>query len=247
MILRDLHVHTFYCDGKSSPEDAVKSALGKGFEQIGLIAHSYVPFDADSCIQPERIAKFQSEVKRLKEKYHGRIDVLCGLEEDIFSEQRRDGFDYIIGSVHYLKQGERYIPIDYTPEILKDMIDGYYGGDFYACAEDYFSLTQQLAKKRPTVIGHFDLIKKFCRIIPFDSREPRYVSAWKSAADALLKLGVPFEINTGGISRGYLDEPYPSPEIAEYIKAHGGSLILSSDAHCCENIGFGFKEWEYLI
>ena len=247
MTRRDLHVHTCYCDGKSTPEEAVKAALEKGFGQIGLVAHSYVPFDEESCIKPEKIAEFQGEVRRLKEKYRGKIEVFCGLEEDIFSEQSREGFDYVIGSVHYIKQGGRYFSVDETPEILKNLIDGFYGGDFYSCAEDYFALVGELEKKRPTFIGHFDLIKKFRRFIPFDSREPRYVSAWKTAADRLIKSGLPFEVNTGGIARGYLNEPYPSPEIAEYIKSQGGRLLLSSDAHRPEDIGFDFERLQGLI
>ncbi len=247
MTRRDLHVHTLYCDGKSTPEEAVKAALEKGFEQIGLVAHSYLPFDEESCIKPEKTLEFQGEVRRLKEKYRGNIEVFCGIEEDIFSEQSREGFDYVIGSVHYIKQGDKYFSVDETPDILKNLIDTFYGGDFYACAADYFALVKELAKKRPTVIGHFDLIKKFRRDIPFDEHEPRYVSAWKSAADELLKLGAPFEINTGGISRGYLDEPYPSPEIAEYIKSQGGRLLLSSDAHRAQDIGFGFEKWQELL
>ena len=72
---------------------------------------------------------------------------------------------------------------------------------------------------------------------------PRYVKAWQDAADILLKTGKPFEINTGAVSRGYRTEPYPSAEIRAYIREHGGKMILSSDAHQKENIGFGFEKW----
>ena len=67
------------------------------------------------------------------------------------------------------------------------------------------------------------------------------------AADALLKTGKPFEINTGAVSRGYRTSPYPDREICRYILDHGGKLIFSSDSHAKETIGYGFealaKEW----
>ena len=95
------------------------------------------------------------------------------------------------------------------------------------------------------IIGHFDLITKFIEQDPaFDTNHPRYVKAWQQAADELLKTGKPFEINTGAISRGYRTSPYPAKEIRDYIRAHGGKLILSSDAHAKENIAFRFDEWK---
>lgn len=244
--MTDLHVHTIFCDGRDTPEEMVKSAVKKGLKQVGILCHSYVPFD-DCCISIERTDEFESEVKRLKEKYLGQIDVLLGVEADIFSPQSLDGFDYVIGSVHYLKHGGEYIAVDDTPQMLRDMIERYYGGDFYACAEDYFATVAKWLQKKPDIIGHFDLIKKFRREIPFDTENPRYKAAWQSAADKLLKLGVPFEVNTGGISRGWLAEPYPSREIADYIIAHGGKLILSSDAHRKEDIAAHFQEFEHVI
>ena len=73
---------------------------------------------------------------------------------------------------------------------------------------------------------------------------PKRSAAWQSAVDMLLPYDVPFEINTGAISRGYRSEPYPSREIIAYIREKGGRFILSSDAHSKENIGYGFEEYE---
>ena len=244
MIFSDLHVHSSFCDGKNPPEEIVKAAINRGLKRIGIVAHSYVPFDAESCIPLSRIEEFQSEIKRLREKYSGSIDVLCGVEADIFSTDGIDGFDYIIGSVHYLKRGDRFISVDESPEITKMMINQYYGGDFYAMAKDYFDTVSLWAERRCDIIGHFDLVKKFKKSVPFDDTSPRYISAWQSAADRLLKLNVPFEINLGGINRGYLDEPYPSRKILEYIKNRGGNFVLSSDAHDLESIALGFENYQ---
>ncbi len=241
--MTDLHVHTFFCDGRDSPEDMVLSAVSKGVKRLGAVVHSYVPFDVMSCVPLEKVEDFVYEISLLKKKYRDEIELYCGIEADLYSQQDLSPFDYSIGSVHYLKQGEKYIAIDDTPEILKDMIDEYYGGDSVACAADYFKTVSLLAEKKPDIIGHFDLIKKFSSLIPIDEDDPKYRAAWMEAADTLLKLKVPFEVNTGGISRGWTSEPYPSKEIAQYILSHGGRLILSSDAHRKEDIAYGFDRF----
>ena len=60
-------------------------------------------------------------------------------------------------------------------------------------------------------------------------------------------LGVPFEINTGAISRGYQDNPYPSETVIKMIKERGGKFILNSDSHSVDTIAFEFDKWKYLI
>ncbi len=245
--MTDLHVHTNFCDGQNSPEEMVLSAIEKGVKRLGLVVHSYVPFDPLSCVSMERIEDYVYEISLLKKKYADKIEILCGVEQDLYSQQQSGLFDYSIGSVHYLKQGGKYKAVDDTPEIFGEMLENDYGGDIYSCAEDYFGAVSQLGEKKPDIIGHFDLIKKFRRLFPFDDNEPRYVRAWQRAADILLKLKVPFEVNLGGILRGWIDEPYPSPAIIKYLKQHGAKLILSSDAHRKEDIAGLFGKYAEMI
>ena len=116
----------------------------------------------------------------------------------------------------------------------------------YALVEDYYATVSRVVEvTKCDIIGHFDLVTKFIEQAPaFDVHHPRYIRAWQQAADILLKTGKPFEINTGAISRGYRTEPYPSREIRDYIRAHGGKMLLSSDSHRKETIAFRFEEYE---
>ena len=81
----------------------------------------------------------------------------------------------------------------------------------------------------------------------FDENHPRYVKAWKDAVDKLIPYGIPFEINMGAISRGYMVEPYPLPPILAYIKEKGGKLIMSSDSHAKENVAYQYDIWKKLL
>ena len=249
MINKDLHCNTTYCDGADTPEEMVKAAIDKGLSTIGISGHSYTFFDTSYCMQKEDIPRYIAELRYLRAAYYDRIHVLCGVEQDYYSDYPTDDFDYVIGSVHYIKCGCDYIPVDETPEILTDAAQKYFGGDIYALCEEYFCTVADVVNKTGCdIIGHFDLISKFSeRTDLIDVTHPRYVAAWKAAADELLKTGVPFEINMGAISRGYRTSPYPSREIIDYIKVHGGELVLSSDAHSADALAYKFDEYENLI
>lgn len=247
MIRRDLHIHTNYCDGKAKPLEYVEAAIEKGFECIGFSVHSYVPFDEDYCIAKEKISDYISEINHLKKSYRDKIKILCGVEQDYYSEMPTESFDYVIGSVHYLKtpNGD-YASVDNTPEILEELCKNVYGGDFYALCEDYYRTVSDVVRKTNCdIIGHFDLITKFCeKKSLFDTRNERYVSAYTAAIGELISFGIPFEINTGAISRNHRTSPYPAKDVLKVIAGLGGRFILSSDAHAPQNIGFGFEKYE---
>ena len=248
MIGRDLHCHTVLCDGKSTAEEMVLAAIERGLATIGISEHGYTAFDHSYCLSLGKTEEYKAEMRRLKEKYSGKIEVLTGIELDALSDLDTSDYDYVIGSAHYVKCGEKYLPVDLSPSEFEQICREYFDGDYYAFAEEYYRTVASLASRQIDVVGHIDLITKFNegnRL--FDMENPRYVKAAKSAIDTLLPLKIPFEINTGAISRGYRTEPYPAKSLRDYIKQKGGTLILSSDAHAKENLCYKFEKFESLI
>lgn len=240
MILSDFHIHTTFCDGNNTPEEMVVSAIEKGMKRLGFSAHSYTFFDESYCMT--KTEEYKREIGRLKEKYKDKIEILCGIEQDFYSAEPTDGYDYVIGSVHYLKIQERYIPVDNSAKVLKDAVNTYFDGDFYKIADEYYKTVAQI--KNADIIGHFDLITKFNEgFCLFDENDERYETAYKKALDTLLSQDVYFEINTGAISRGYKTSPYPNQNIVSYIKSKGGKTILSSDAHSIDGLMFEFEKY----
>lgn len=239
----DLHMHTVFSDGKNTAEEMVLEAIRKGLETVGISDHS----SGDPCgMKLSESPAYKAEINRLKEKYAGKIRVLCGLERDFLTDDFTD-YDYTIGSVHWLKMPDGHrVSIDWTPEKLREGAEKYFAGDMLALAEAFYAAEARVVEvTKCDIIGHFDLITKFIEKDPsFDLHHPRYVKAWQDAADALLKTGKPFEVNMGAMSRGYRTGPYPSAEIRQYLLARGGRLLLSSDAHAKENIAFGFESFE---
>ena len=172
MILRDFHMHTTYCDGSNTAEKMVLSAIEKGMTHIGICTHSHTAFDDRYCIKKSDIPVFQEEIAMLKEKYKDKIALYCGVEQDYFGTEPTDGFDYALGSVHYVKKGDVYIDVDYTADHVLQAIEQHYDGDALGFAEDYFAMVGDVVEKtNADIIGHFDLLSKFNEKTPIF--EPR--------------------------------------------------------------------------
>lgn len=245
----DLHIHSTYSDGLNSIEDIIKSAIDKGFEAVGISDHSYTTFDLSYCMDKSSYQKYIDEINLLKIKYNDKIKICCGIEQDFFSDAKTQDFDYIIGSVHYLKIENTYIPVDESKEILLKAANKHFNGDIYALIELYYNtVSQVVTKTNCDIIGHIDLITKFNEDGKlFDENNERYIHSYEKACDKLLAHNKLFEINTGAISRGYRTAPYPSSCIYNYLKGKGARFILSSDSHSKDNIGYKFDEYENLI
>lgn len=241
----DFHIHSVLSDGADEPEAIIERAIELGMPRIGLSEHDYAPYFAEHSLDEAAQRDYIALMGRLKEKYKGRIELFCGIEKEYNSRTAVEGFDYVIGSVHYLMLGGECCVMDDEPESIISAADRCFGGDVLAVAEEYFRTAADVCRRTNCdIIGHFDLISKLNeKHALFDAQSERYKNAWRAAADTLLEYGRPFEINTGAISRGYTSVPYPAPEICRYLAQHGAEFVLSSDSHSRENLCFGFEQW----
>ncbi len=249
MIAFDLHTHTNFSDGENTPEEMIEAALKRGLTCLGISDHSYTSFDPEPCVPKERLEERREVMAALKEKYRDRIRLCCGIEQDIDSDFPAEGCDYVIGSVHYLLLGGEYCHVDYLPKHQRETVERYFSGDWYAYTAAYFEKVSEVVERTNCdIIGHFDLVSKFNeKEHLFDEKHPRYVAAWRAALDRLLPYGKPFEINTGAISRRWRTTAYPNAEMIDYIRSHGGKLLLSSDAHSAESLCFAFEQYETAL
>lgn len=241
----DLHTHTVYCDGKNTPREMIEGAIEKGFRAIGFTAHAYTSFDTSYCIAQEDTARYLAELAALKVEYADRIAVFVGFEVDACGEMPEGDYDYLIGSAHYVRVGEQYYDVDLSREATERAIAEGFGGDPDAYAEAYFETLATVARFFPAIIGHFDLLTKFNEPTALvDTASPRYIAAWKRCADRLLSLGVPFEVNSGAMARGYRTSPYPARDILLYLRDRGAKFLLSGDAHGVAGLGYAFDAVE---
>lgn len=251
MIRQNLHTHSVFSDGANTPEEMVISAINKGFTGLGFSEHAYAPYDSDCCIKREQIPAYFAEIARLKQKYAGTLDIFLGFECDSYFDTPKDGLDFTIGSAHYIfdAQNAENLTIDYKPEIFERALKNAAGGDIKRLIALYYSNVAQFARAyKPDIVGHLDLIKKLNKGDRyFDPKSAWYGRMLDDVCEKIAESGCIVEVNTGGIARGYLDEPYPSPEILARLHVLQVPVTVSSDAHDANSLDFWFEEAETML
>jgi len=240
----DYHTHTRFCDGRDDAAQLAARALKLGFSSLGFSGHAWTPYGERWSMSRENTALYRREIRRLQAEYRGRLEILLGCEFDLTSQDELSQYDYAIGSVHCLFPGGVCRSVDWSAEDFAETGARFYGGDFLALAEDYYRALPGLVSLPVQIVGHFDLVTKFNeggRL--FDEDSPRYRAAALDALHALADGGkLLFEINTGAVSRGFRSAPYPAPFLLRELARCGGRVILSSDSHRADTLGFGFAE-----
>ena len=243
--LSSVHVHSKLCDGKNTLDELAVTAWKAGLKTLGFSGHSHTPCDIEYCMTRSRTALYRAQVAKLKERYAGKMDILCGLEWDLNSDDDPAAYDYTIGSAHYVRGPKtgRYYEIDFRPADLAACIQDDFDGDGLAVVEAYFRNVEQVVAHKPTILGHFDLIKKINGGNKFfDEDAPRYRAAAMGALEAARSAGCLLEVNTGGVFRGYRDDFYPSGWLLEAWAGMGGKVIITADAHSVDGLTFGYEK-----
>lgn len=246
--IQNLHTHSTFDDGKDTPEEMIKEAIKNKMQSVGFSGHSYAPYGLASCMTEEGTEAFKKEINSLKEKYKGELDIFCGLEFDMYSPTPKEGYDYLIGSMHYFKFDNGFVGFDKKAQDVQNVIDEYFGGDGLKFAKKYYETVAELPKYGSfDIVGHLDIITKNIELAPlFDTESPKYKAYATEAAEALAKKIPFFEINTGAISRGYRKTPYPSAYILKELNRMGAKIAITSDCHDKNYITQSFKEAEEL-
>ena len=247
MIKADFHTHTTYCDGKNTPREMVERAWGLGFTDFGLSGHADFSFcDPGFGMSDEALRQYRQELLLLREEYRGRMTLYIGIELDCLGPIQKA--EYAIGSTHCVERDGEVIAVDDTARKLEDGVMRLWKGDWYAFVRDYYELEAQVYDRTGCDwVGHFDLLTKFnegCRY--FDETCDDYLEPALTAMRKLNEQGMPFEINTGAMSRGYRSDPYPSRILLRELCQMGGRILISSDSHSVDAIGHGFAQAERL-
>jgi histidinol-phosphatase (PHP family) len=244
MILSSPHVHTTYCDGQSSVDEMVVSALDHGFKSIGFSGHARQDFDMGYCMSEMSEHAYIRDVYAARKRYGERIRIWLGMERDQWSTAKREPYDYVIGSVHYLKNKGNYIPVDGDPEALDTYCSRSMAGNGILLARKYYrEVSTYISMYKPEIIGHFDVIRKNNTSNRyFDSSDPEYRKIVTDSLEIIAGSHAVMEVNTGGMARSGLAEPYPEQFALRRWHELGGDVILASDCHKEHDIAFGYEK-----
>jgi len=240
-VLVDYHTHHYRCGhAEGQMRQYIEAARALGLGEVGLSDHSPIyhlgedpharPYTAMSRLE---LQNYLSEARALRAEYRGVITVRVGTESDYLPDYeehyrrlwRDTELDYVIGSVHWL--GEWSIFDRRLPP----------GHDDWSVYDEYLRYTQRLAQSRVfDILAHMDCIKTADHL---PTREVTPLLA--ETLDAIADNGITVELNTSGWRKS-IRECYPRPELFPELHRRGIPVILSSDSHAPEQVGYRFDE-----
>jgi|YNPMSStandDraft_2_1061718.scaffolds.fasta_scaffold00419_5 histidinol-phosphatase (PHP family) len=260
MILQNYHTHCNLCDGKDTLKDIVEKGIELNIKVLGFSSHSPLPFKQDWVLSKENLQIYLNELEKLKNNYLNKISIKKGLEVDyipntLSPEKVKNDYklDYVIGSIHFVEFDiNNPITVDSSFEDFKILLKNYYKNNIKNLIEDYLNRISQMCKNNKIdIIGHFDLFKKNNRKnIFFNQNDNWYIDLIEETLKKIKKYSyyknnvlLPlFEINTGGMARKYLNEPYPSYKILKLLNKYGFSIIINTDCHDKNYLLYFYKE-----
>ena len=158
-------------------------------------------------------------------------DYVPGAEERIAALLDARDFDYVVGSIHFVGDGDAAVDHEGF-----DVWEG--GGDADEVWRRYFAALAACARSGLyDVLAHPDLVKVWGRARPLPEGDLRRF--YEPAVEAIAESGIAVEISTAGL-RKPVGEIYPSPAFAEMCLEAGASFALSSDAHLPEQVGYEY-------
>lgn len=259
MILANYHTHTRYCDGNGTPQEIAEAALTKRFTHLGFSSHAPVPFQTDWTMPAGFLAAYLKDARRVQKEFRNRMQILVGLEVDYIPEMVSPtsprtvslGLDYTIGSVHFLGtlQDGLHWTVDGPPEELERGIAESFGGSVRKALERYFHLVSEMVLSHPPdIVGHLDLVKKNNQHDRFFSEEETwYRSLIGECLAAVASSSCLIEVNTGGMTRGFLKTPYPSEWVLRECLKRNIPIVLNSDSHHASHLDGGYREASAML
>jgi len=235
----DYHMHTPRCNHAiGTVREYAAAAVRLGLSEIGLSDHSPMPggFDKEWRMDHSEMPDYLAEVEQVREQFAGRLAVRIGLEADFhpgtedYVREMIDSYDwdYVMGSVHYIGGW------GFDNE---DNLDQWRGRDVEDSYRAYFDLVAQSAASGMfDIIGHPDLIKKFCHRPPLGSA--RVADAEEAMLQAVKQAGCALEISSAGL-RKPVGEVYPHGRILARAIELDIPFAFGSDAHAPGEVGHG--------
>jgi histidinol-phosphatase (PHP family) len=243
-MLTDYHVHLRLDDAEATAAEHFtvanaeryrEAAFERGIAELGVSEHVYRfrqalevwqhPFWRAYAVDDlDDYCRFVREETDLRLGIEA--DFVPGAEDRTASLLESHDFDYVVGSVHFLRDASVDME-DYT------VWSGAHSPE--DVWRRYFQTLGEAARSGLfDILAHPDLVKVWGAERPRPEGDLRRY--YELALDGIAESGIAVEVSTAGL-RKRAQELYPAPAFLEMCLEAGAPVALSSDAHRPEDIG----------
>jgi histidinol-phosphatase (PHP family) len=247
-VLTDYHVHLRPDDAgtpaseyftEANAERYRAAARERGIAELGVSEHVHRFEQAlDVWDHPFWRTSATDDLDAYCEFVREWTDLRLGIEAD-FVPGREDrmatlldarAWDYVVGSVHFLREAAVDMRGDW---------DIWRSGDPDKVWGRYFETLGEAARTGMfDILAHPDLVKVWGNEAPRPEGDLRRF--YELAIDGIAESGVAIEVSTAGL-RKPVGEIYPAPGFLELCLEAGNPVALSSDAHVPEHLGHEYE------
>lgn len=245
-IICDCHTHTDNSfDAENSLFEMCEKAIEKGISVLAVTDHMEAPEiplknKSQYGHMVNQIKKSTEDVDKCRKIFGKRIKIIKGMElgepmHDLKSTKKAldiADFDFILASVHNLKNYEDFYFLEYTKDNISQLLNLYFNelldtaenADFDSLAHLTYPLRYIVEKTsiKPDLTEYKDVIDNIFK--------------------ALIKREKALEINTSGLFKP-IGMTLPDITLVKRFKELGGKYVtIGSDAHNCNNLGAGIEK-----
>lgn len=229
----DFHMHSQVSfDATGKPEEMVKAAALAGLKEICFTDHIEYEVGASKQTMVFSTEQYNAAYDHLASS---EVKIRRGIEfglkpnnqEDLKRDLQRRHFDFVIGSVHMVKEQDVYFAPFWEGKTMREA--------YRAFLEETLACVQ--AHDEFDVLGHLTFI---CKSPKNPTREPILYNDWREVSDEILRTlaqkGKGLEVNTSGVD--VCGEFLPSVDFFRRFKGLGGEVVtVGSDAHDPRRVG----------
>ena len=232
------HTHTNRCGhaGIASDKEYVEYAKQVGITQLGFTDHVPVSEleyqDSDQRMHISDVDEYITSIHQLQQE-NPTMKIMCGFEAEFdpmkeqFLGELRDKVDYMILGQHFVPYGMSKLPqknnpeypIQYAEMLCKAMESGIFD-----------------------IVAHPDIFMQFRDSLDTEEKKNLFMQnakiASKAICDKAKELGIPIELNFGGINKDTIMQDgqlaYPHSDFWQIAAETGVSVLYGVDAHTPE-------------
>ena len=249
------HSGQFCSHAQDQLSDVVARYAELGFEWVGLTEHlpsekpAQLPVEEREAgltaeMTLERFDTYFETARQLQARYRGVMTIAVGFETEAWTGYdtfvagliTRHQPDYLVGSVHHVHD----VCIDASPEDWQH-VRALCGGTeaLYAA---YLDLQFELISRfRPSVIGHFDLIRMFDADYAQTVQMPGVWARVERNLALIATYGGVLDYNVRALAKGQ-PEPYPCRAIRDRARELDIPLVPGDDSHGVRSVASGLAE-----